>query len=177
MQIETDRLVLRPPRLEDAEGLLDFVGDDAVMDPIGSEPGGIEVAIEHLERWAARWQQNGMGPFLLVERDGDRLLGRVGPLVWDSRIWRRSTLADAGDDAVVELGWAIGQEHRGRGLATEAALAVRQWVYDTRGVEHLISLINPENTQSIRVAEKLGARPTQVVQTSNEPATIWVHPR
>jgi len=44
-QIETERLLLRQPRPEDAPALLDFVGDAEVMRWIGSEPGGIEVAV------------------------------------------------------------------------------------------------------------------------------------
>jgi RimJ/RimL family protein N-acetyltransferase len=177
LQIETERLLLRMPRLDDAEALLAFVGDDAAMRSLGSEPGGIEVAIEHLERWIRRWEANGMGPFLVMPREDDRVLGRVGPIVWNTRIWETSTLADAGDDSGVELGWAIGREHWGNGYATEAARAVREWVYDAREVEQLISLIDPANTRSVRVAEKLGAEPTETVQTPGGPATIWVHPR
>jgi RimJ/RimL family protein N-acetyltransferase len=177
VELETERLVLRMPRLDDAEGLLDFVGDDAVMRPIGSEPGGLDVAVEHLERWIARWDNNGMGPFMVVLRDDGRILGRVGPLVWDERTWQNSTLADAGDHAQVELGWAIGREHWGNGYATEAARAVRTWVYDERGVERLISLIDPANKRSERVAAKLGARPVETVQVPSGTATLWVHPR
>ena len=121
VQLETERLLLRLPQSEDAEALLDFFGDVVVMKPIGSEPGGIDVAIEHLERWLARWHANEMGPFIVVLRDEGRIIGRVGPLVWDARTWQNSTLADAGDDAQVELGWAIGSEHWGNGYATEAA--------------------------------------------------------
>ena len=46
MQLETERLVLRPPRLEDVDDLLEFAADEAVMHGIGSEPGGREVALE-----------------------------------------------------------------------------------------------------------------------------------
>lgn len=176
-QIETERLLLRLPQIDDAEALLDFIGDAAVMRPLASEPGGIDVAIEHLERWVKRWEANGMGPFLVIRREDDRVLGRVGPLVWNSRIWETSSLADAGDDAAVELGWAIGREHWGHGYATEAARAVRQWVYDAQRVERLISLIDPANARSVRVAEKLDAEPTDTVRTPGGPAIIWVHPR
>jgi RimJ/RimL family protein N-acetyltransferase len=177
-QIETERLLLRLPRLEDADALLDLVGDEAVMRAVGSEPGGIDVAIEHLERWLRRWEANGMGPFLVLAKGDALILGRVGPLVWNTRTWETAALADAGDDAVVELGWAVGSAHWGHGYAPEAARAVRQWVYDARGVERLISLIDPANTKSARVAEKLDAEPTETVELfDGSPATIWLHPR
>jgi RimJ/RimL family protein N-acetyltransferase len=177
VELETERLRLRMPRLDDVESLLDFVGDAEVMNPIGSEPGGADMALEHLERWIARWDANDMGPFLLVLPESGRIVGRVGPLVWDARTWQNSTLADAGDDAEVELGWAVAREHWGHGYATEAARAVRQWVYADRGVQRLISLIDPANTRSERVASKLGARPVDTVQVPSGPARRWVHPR
>ena len=178
MQIETERLVLRRPQLDDAEALLPLVGDAATMRPIGSEPGGMEVAVEHLERWLRRWAVNDMGPFLVVHRDEWNVIGRVGPLVWNSRTWETAALADAGEDAVIELGWAIRSAYWGSGYAPEAARAVRQWVYDERGVERLVSLIDPANTNSARVAEKLEAEPTETVELfDGSLATIWVHPR
>jgi RimJ/RimL family protein N-acetyltransferase len=177
-QIETERLLLREPQLDDVEMLLDLVGDGEAMRPIGSEPGGRAVALESLERWTRRWEANGMGPFVVLAKGDEKIIGRVGPLVWNARTWENSTLAEAGDDAVVELGWMIASARWGSGYAPEAAHAVRQWVYDTQGVEHLISLIDPANTKSARVAEKLGAEPTETVHILGDyPATIWVHPR
>src|SRR5665647_2805361 len=125
MQIETERLLLRKPQLEDAAALLDFFGDPEVMRWIGSEPGGLAVATEHLERWLGRWEANGMGPFVVVLREDGCLLGRVGPLVWNARTWETSSLAEAGDDAEVELGWALARTHWGRGLGRIAAAPVR----------------------------------------------------
>lgn len=178
MQIETERLLLRQPRLDDAEALLPFMGDGAAMRPIGSEPGGMEVALEHLERWLRRWEVNDMGPFLVVHPEEGNVIGRVGPLVWNSRTWETAALADAGEDAVIELGWAIRSTYWGSGYAPEAAHAVRQWVYGERGVERLVSLIDPANTNSARVAEKLDAKPTETVELfDGSLATIWVHPR
>jgi len=45
------------------------------------------------------------------------------------------------------------------------------------GLERLISLIDPENARSARVAERLGAEPTETVRTVGGLATVWVHPR
>ena len=177
VQLETERLALRLPQLDDAEAMLDFFGNAEVMRPIGSEPGGIDLAVEHLVRWVGRWRADDQGQFIVVRKDDGRVLGRVGSLVWNARTWETSTFAGAGADAQVELGWAIGREHWGSGYATEAARTVREWLYDDRGVEHLISLIAPENTRSQRVAAKLDATPGETVQAHDGPATIWVHPR
>lgn len=178
VQLETERLVLRLPQLDDAEALLDLFGDADVMRPLGSEPGGIELAVEHVTRWISRWNTNDLGPFVLVRRADERVLGRAGPLVWDTRTWEPASFADAGDHAQVELGWVLAQEHWGHGYATEAARVVREWLYGPRRVERLISLIAPENTRSARVAEKLGAvRDETVVAYDDTVLAIWVHPR
>ena len=46
----------------------------------------------------------------------------------------------------------------GEGLATEAASAALQWTWDHVATDHVISLIQPDNVRSIRVAEKIGER-------------------
>jgi RimJ/RimL family protein N-acetyltransferase len=43
-----------------------------------------------------------------------------------------------------------------QGIATEAALASREWVFAALPVDHVISLIHPDNAPSLGVAEKLG---------------------
>jgi len=172
--LETERLRLRKPRLEDADDLLGLIGDDEVMRWIGGEAGGRDAAIEHVERWLARWNANGVGPFAVVR--GGLVIGRVGLHVWDRRVWETSTYEQAGEAAVTELGWALAREHWGQGLATEAARAVRDWAYADRGIERLISLIEPKNVRSIRVADKLGAVPDELVATPYGPLLAWLHP-
>ena len=49
-----------------------------------------------------------------------------------------------------------------------------RWAYAERGVERLISLIDPRNTRSIRVADKLGAEPEQLVTTVYGPVLAWL---
>jgi RimJ/RimL family protein N-acetyltransferase len=174
VQLETERLLLRLPQLEDVDDLLELIGDDEVMRWIGGEAGGRAEAIEHVERWQARWDKNGVGQFAVV-LDG-RVIGRVGLLVWDDRTWETSSYELAGASAVTELGWAVAQRHWGNGYATESARAVREWAYAQRGLERLISLIAPDNVRSARVAEKLGAQREREVATDDGPANVWVHP-
>jgi RimJ/RimL family protein N-acetyltransferase len=173
--LETERLLLRRPRLDDVDDLLEFAGDGEVMQWIGGEPGGREAAVEHVERWLARWDANDVGQFVVLL--GERIIGRVGLLVWDSRVWDTSTYDRAGAAAENELGWAISSTYWGHGYATEAARAARAWAYEERGVERLISLIDPRNTRSIRVADKLGAEPEQLAATVYGPLLVWLHPR
>ena len=163
--IETERLVLRKPTLDDDVSA--FVADPDVRRWTG---GGNETSHEVIERWVRRWERNGIGQFV-VELDG-LFIGRVGFIVWDSRTWETSAYDLAGDHAETELGWGILSAHRGHGYAVEAARAARDWAARDR----IVSLIDPRNVRSIRVADKLGAVPEQLVHTAAGPTLVWVHP-
>lgn len=166
--IETARLVLRKPAIDD--DVTEFVRDEAVQRWLGA--GGDESPQDVLARWIRRWETNGIGQFV-VELEG-RIIGRVGFIVWDARTWETSTYELAGRHAETELGWAILSSHWGHGYAGEAARAALDWALDR---PRIVSLIDPRNVRSIRVADKLGARPEQLVQTEHGPAVVWVHPR
>jgi len=174
--LQTERLVLRPVRDEDVDAFTEMAGDSEVMPWVGESPGGRELATELVERWRRRWDANGVGPFAVL-LDGV-VIGRTGLLVWDRRTWETSTYAAAGEHAAEELGWALTSRHWGKGYATEAARAVRTWAYRERGIGRLISLIDPKNVRSIRVAVKLGCEPEELVRLwEGTPSVVWEHPR
>jgi len=56
----------------------------------------------------------------------------------------------------VEVGYHVRTSMQGRGLATEAAVACRQYAAESLGLDYLIAIIDPANTPSQRVAEKIG---------------------
>jgi RimJ/RimL family protein N-acetyltransferase len=173
--IETYRLLLRKPRPDDAQALAEMLRDAEVMHFIGGVTD--EPAEDIVARWRARWLANGVGPFVIVRREDERVLGRAGIVVWDTRVWRNSTRAEAGEHAQDELGWALLREHWGRGYATEGALAVREWARREAGVANLISLIHPDNGSSRRVAERLDCvRGERVRLDTGVQCDIWVHP-
>ncbi|MFL5911618.1 MAG: GNAT family N-acetyltransferase [Gaiellaceae bacterium] len=150
--IETERLLLRKPRLEDAEELLPAYSDPETMRYIGdgstTDLAGMRAAIE---KWLARWDASDLGFFVLERRDDHHVVGRAGFLVWDPETW---TVSELDDRSEVEIGWTLIRTHWGHGYASEAALALRDWTDRRR----LISLIQHGNERSVRVAEKLGER-------------------
>jgi len=173
--IKTDRLLLRKPRPDDAPAFAEMLRDAEVMHFIGGVTD--EPAEGIVDRWRARWLANGVGPFVIVRREDERVLGRAGIVVWDTRVWRNCTRAEAGECAQDELGWALLREHWGRGYATEGARAVREWAWREARVTSLISLIHPDNGSSRRVAERLGCvRGERVRLDTGVRCDIWVHP-
>jgi len=179
LKLETERLVLRLPRLEDAAAARSLYTDPVAMEFIGGVHADAASDPEFVvRRWLERWDENGCGPFSIVRQEDGRWLGRSGLLVWDVRTWTHTTFDDAGEHAQPELGWALAREHWGGGYATEAAEAVRKWAYRYFGVERLVSAIAPANVRSQRVAERLGATPGETVNLFDAgPHVVWEHPR
>jgi RimJ/RimL family protein N-acetyltransferase len=175
-RLETERLLLRMPRLEDAPAAAELLGNAEVMRFLGGETVPPEDVPTVVQKWIDRWALNDVGPFVIERREDGRFVGRAGVLVWDTRTWTHCTLAEAREYAQPEIGWALARVYWGNGYATEAALAVRDWARAERGLDHLISLIAPDNVASQRVAERMGAHPTDTVDLfDTHEAVIWVH--
>jgi RimJ/RimL family protein N-acetyltransferase len=97
----------------------------------------------HLAIIVGHWHLRGFGMWGVFERDTQRLVGRVGfhqPEGWPG----------------FELGWTMGRASWGKGYAPEAARACLDYAFAVMGRDHVISLIDPQNASSIRVAEKIG---------------------
>ena len=165
--IETERLVLREPRADDAPDLALAYADPEVVRFIGDGSTATLTEVERgIEEWLERWESWGLSLFSLERRDDGRIVGRAGFLRWDPETWQIG-----GDE--VELGWLLAREHWGRGYATEAALALRDWAFDERGLTRLISLIQRENVRSIRVAERLDERYERDVEVRGKPSRLY----
>jgi RimJ/RimL family protein N-acetyltransferase len=175
--LETERLLLRVPKPEDAAEAAGLLGDPEVMRWLGGETVPAEAAPAVVEKWIARWDANGCGPFSIVRREDGRWIGRTGILVWDVRTWTHTTFATAGEHAQPELGWALAHEHWGRGYAAEAVRAARDWAFCELEVQQLVSVIAPGNLRSQRLAERLGATPGETVSLfDGGPHVVWRHP-
>jgi RimJ/RimL family protein N-acetyltransferase len=172
--IETERLILRKPRVEDAADLAVAFADPETMRFMGDGSIATEPQVEDRIRfWLARWEKNGIGLFAMENRADGRVLGRTGFLVWDTANWKTSSFAEADERAEVELGWLVAREHWGHGYATEAALALRDWGIAERGLKRLVSLIRPGNDRSVRVAEKIGERYESEILVNGLPAMLY----
>ena len=123
----------------------------------------------HSVDWIRRWIEHTMerydlwefGPWAVVLRESETVIGYCGLFRFD----------DINGQPEVELGYRIAREYWDRGLATETATAVRDMSFDQFGLERLISLIDPDNRRSIRVAEKLG-----MVYTDDVMLPGYTHP-
>lgn len=158
MALETERLLLRAPVAADAEALAPMYADPEVMRYVGDGRPLTRAETERsVKRMIQRWEADGFGLFTAVRRDDGAVIGRVGLLVWNTDTWEPTTRAEAEDGRTeVEVGYTLGRDYWGRGYATEAAGAVRDFALRELGADRLIALIIHGNTASENVARKLG---------------------
>jgi len=144
--ITSERLGLRAYRRSDLDALAAFHADPETMRFIGGGGTvGREATVDHIARQTALFEQRGYGMMVAEIAATGAVIGRCGYLHWD---------IDGSDE--LEIGWLIGAVSRGRGYATEAAIATRDHGFDVIGRRRLISVIQPGNLASIRVAHKVG---------------------
>jgi RimJ/RimL family protein N-acetyltransferase len=145
-RIETERLVLRRSRPEDAETISGYRSDPEVHRMQGwerTDPEGVRVDIEEMSA-RSPGEPGGWVQFSVRERDTDLLVGDVG-----------ISLAD-GEPGVVKVGYTISPSVQGRGYATEAVGALVDYAFETLGADVVRAYASADNLPSIRVAEKVG---------------------
>jgi ribosomal-protein-alanine N-acetyltransferase len=143
---QTERLFLRHFHLYDAEAMDRVFGDAEVMrfGPGVQTAGWVrEWLLRCLEDYYHKW---GFGLWAVVEKQTREVVGFCG----------LSRFPDVDDQPEIQLGYRLARAHWGRGIATEAAEAVREYAFQTLCLSRLISIIDPNNRASIRVAEKVG---------------------
>ena len=174
MQLETERLLLRPLRIDDLDALAELYGDAEVMRYIGG--GGTidrERTRQSLERMIAGFAERGYGILAVERKEDGAFMGRCGLLLWDSATWTPTRMAEATARVETEVGYLLGPDFWGKGYATEAAMAVRDWAFENLELERLIALIRPGNDRSVRVALKLGMEPDGGIELLGHPATVY----
>ncbi|MQA87518.1 MAG: GNAT family N-acetyltransferase [Streptosporangiales bacterium] len=140
----TPRLVFREMRPDDLDDMAALLGDPEVM-RYYPRPKSRDEALAWIA-WNQRlYRERGFGLWLLTLREGGEFVGECG-------------LTPQQVDGVteIEVGYHVRARLQGRGYATEAAAACRDYARDVLGVDRLIAIIHPGNRPSQRVAEKIG---------------------
>lgn len=143
--LETERLVLRAPRLEDAKAVVALASDRRVAENTARIPHPYRVS-EALEWITSVTAEEGKQTFLITLAGAP--IGACG--------------IDLREASTPELGYWIGAPHWGQGYATEAARAVIDHAFTDLGHEALQAGARVSNPASRRVLEKCGFQWTGV---------------
>ena len=145
-EVETERLLLRQFRESDFEPYVRLMTTPELLHFLNKgEHRTREELWRNMTFHAGNWCIRGYGLWAIELKATKELIGRAG--MWFPEGWPET-----------EAGWAIHPNHWGRGYATEAGREALRQAFATLGIDHVISLIHPDNTASQRVAEKLGGK-------------------
>jgi RimJ/RimL family protein N-acetyltransferase len=142
--LETERLVLRAPQSSDWPAFRDYRAS-----PRSVFAGGTKNEHDAAVQFASffgHWVLRGFGRLIAEDRATRRPIGHFGPMQWE----------DAGE---VELTWSLWTaEAEGKGLATEAATAMRAWAFGALGLVSARAEVHRDNAASHAIARRLGGR-------------------
>lgn len=135
--------MLRVPGPGDFDAWAAFCADGETMRFLGG-PMTRAVAWRDFSVRTGAWVTRGFSMFSVIERATGAWVGRIGP--WQPEGWPGT-----------EVGWGVARAYAGTGYATEAATAAMDYAVDVLGWTRIIHTIDPANTPSIRLAERLGS--------------------
>lgn len=141
--IETDRLILRKPRLEDAESIFAAYAQDPDVTRYLTWPPHTEIdqTRAFMEYCLRNWDSGEAFEFVITRRGEECLIGMV-------------SLRMQGYKA--DLGYVLAKSHWGQGLMSEAVQAIVNWALAQPEIFRVWAVCDVDNPASARVMEKCG---------------------
>ncbi len=140
--IETSRLYFRCFLPSDAKEMFRLNNDPDVIRYTDDPPfASIQEANAFLLAYD-QYEKNGFGRWAVIHKETEEWLGWCG--------------IKRNEEELIDLGYRFHKEHWGKGYATEASVAVRDYAFKTLNISQLIGRVAQENAASIRVLEKIG---------------------
>lgn len=154
---ETERLVIRPMSLEDADLILElynmpnfikFIGDRNIRT--------LNDAENYIQaKFLPQFEKLGFGNYLIVLKEGNVKIGGVG-------IFEREGLD------VVDIGFSVLEKFEGKGYMFEAAQKVKSIGMDDFGLKKVSAITTKDNISSQKLIERLGLTFQKYVTLPNE---------
>jgi len=164
--LETDRLILRAPRSTDVDAYKAFYAQERSQYVGG--PKNADDAWELFCFEIGHWVMRGCGNFIITRKGSDDPIGVAGNL---HQPW----------DPEKEVGWVLfDAKDEGQSIAFEAAQACVAYAWNVLKWDTIVSYIDPRNTASIKVAQRLGAAHDPEAKFPNPLKTwglIYRHPK
>ena len=159
---ETPRLILRKITSEDAESLLQILGDPEVMRFSISGADDESGVRKFIDATLKRYERDGTAQWAVIEKQTQAFIGECGIAV---------QMIDGQKE--YEIGYRFNRKYWRKGFASEAAIACRDYGFHQLGQKRLISIIEKENIASIGVAKKVGMTLEKESVFHNIPVQIY----
>lgn len=154
LQLETERLLLRPATLDDAEFFYRIMNTEGWLEHIGDRGiRSIEDAKKHIHDnvWQS-YQDRNIGMMVVCNNTPELQSNEALEPIGLCGLLRRPSLEH------FDIGYAFLPTAGGKGYAIEAAKSIYQYGKDTLGIDTIVAITSPENERSGRLLEKLGMR-------------------
>lgn len=162
--IDSQRLRLRRVGEADWQDLHGYYSDPAATRFTVQEALSEEGSRKMVAAMIRHWELRRYGPYVLVDKSSGNVLGVCGPSF--PKGWPEP-----------EIKWALIPRHQGRGYASEAARAVQAMAARHMPGRPLISLIHPDNTPSVTLANAVGATWERNIEFRGCAHGVYRHPR
>lgn len=141
--LETERLVFEQWHEADFSRVREYFSKEANTHFLGGVKGS-EESWRLIATYVGHYEFKGYSYLAVRIKDTRELIGSIG--LWNSEPWPE-----------LELGYWLFAEFQGQGYGAEAAMAARDYAFDTLKEKTLVSYIEPSNEASIKLAKRLGA--------------------
>ena len=160
---KSERLLLRPIEAKDWEVFCRYSLSERAKLSMGTD--NVGDAWNNFCSLVGHQHLRGFAPQVIVLRhEEDQAIGVAGPHF-------------PPDWPEPELGWQIWDGAcEGKGYASEAVIAARAWARATFGWRRMALYIKPDNTRSIRLAERLGCTRDDAAPRRPDGSPVWRHP-
>lgn len=163
IEIETERLWMRQWREGDFPTYAEYYANPRTARFVGGQMSR-DKAWRHMAAVVGHWELKGFGQWCVEDKQNGIVVGCIG--LWQPEGWPE-----------LEVGYWLTDAAQGKGYATEATRAAREFAYDRLGANTLASYIDPANQPSKRVAERLGARHEKTIELLDlGPHCVFRHP-
>lgn len=146
MIIETERLILRKMDNGDYSALCKILQDEDVMYAYEHAFSDDE-ADEWLKKQLVRYETDGIGLWAVVLKENGEVIGQCG---LTKQLWW--------GENIVEVGYLFRKDFWHKGYATEAAVACKDYAFNSLGEKRVYSIIRDLNLPSRRVALRNGMK-------------------
>lgn len=168
--VRTERLVIRPLDISDAEDVWRYQQDSEILRYIPWPERTRDEARAHTERRALAGESlssNGDHVFLAVELSAGPERGRV---IGDLMLRIANTARNE-----VEIGFVFARDHQGEGYASEATSALLRFAFETLAVRRVVAVLDERNRASAALCSRLGMRHEGTDFEAEYEADGWVH--
>jgi len=145
--LTTERLRLEPFKNSHFEELYYLNSDIKVMQYITGRVVTLEETIEHMELVKKNWANLGFSSWSIIDKETNEFVGTGG-----------IQHIEFNPENPLEIGWRLKTSKWKRGYASEAALAMTKFIFETADIVNLYALCHQENTSSERVMRRIGMR-------------------